>query len=123
MSEPSAKSKEKVNKLPPMTDAQIKDVAMGMFKCQIFTSDMVDNPKDIGLVFMVMTLADADYVKFLKDNDVTLFYEHYHAAGPMCINGMPTFFSCSVATRADHKRILDRYQIIKTAIDAADKAT
>lgn len=78
---------------------------------RIFTSLHVRNPEDVPMSFMVlmfMSWSDTG----LKQ--IAVVWEYLDKAGPMSVNGMPTFFSC-------HFVNVDDWKILQPAIEKERK--
>jgi hypothetical protein len=46
-------------------------------------------------------------------------YEYYDKAGPMAVNGYPTFFSCGFLTADERTKVIEYHKTAKTALDGA----
>lgn len=81
-------------KIPKLPDDKLRKLAVDFSEGKIFTDRHVKNTNDISGVFMPIALgafADCDK-EYLED--IGLIYEELGKAGPLAVNGMPTFFSC-----------------------------
>lgn len=96
------------------TDAEIKDLAIRLYKGEIFTSNHINNPSLIPQIFMVLPFMNGFSKKMLILNDAYLFYEEMSQAGPASLNGYPCFFSMRYLDRNDANRLFDKYdEIVK----------
>lgn len=53
-------------------------------------------------------------------NNIGLVYEYYNQAGPMSVNGYPTFFSMCLLNKQDAKKIWEYYEKYKEIREQAD---
>jgi hypothetical protein len=60
-------------------------------------------------VFMVTLFMDAEHVDPLmkRDDPVAHIWEYINKAGPMAVNGNPTFFSARFISESNWKRVAD----------------
>jgi hypothetical protein len=95
--------------IPRRTPEEIKSLARDLVTNRIFLSN---DPEEIKLSFgVVLAFLKPDMIDF---NEVAAVFEYYSEAGPMSINGLPSFFSLQVihtedwpAFRAEAKRMMD----------------
>lgn len=78
---------------------ELKNLAIGLMAGTIFSSMSIkDNDVDLlGVIFMPIyfgLFAEQTFYEEIKD--VGLIYEKMSNAGPRCVNGYPTFFSCEL---------------------------
>jgi hypothetical protein len=89
------------------TDAEIKDLAMQLFRGEIFTSWMIA-AHDINLlpnIFMPLVFIDEITRKeFIRDG-IVHFYGLYSEAVNMNINGYPIFYSMGMLNTEDGERV------------------
>lgn len=102
--------------LPRRTEAEIENLAKSLYKNEIFTSLHLRNQDDLFSVFMVLSLgALKDYTE--EDlADIGIVYEYYREAGPITVNGYPTFLSVNLLSKGDSKLVLKRYEEIKSLL-------
>ena len=118
--------KAPAKKSPPKTDAEIAALAEAIYKGQIFTDRHLHNPKsDMTLVFVALALTNLRTVirefKAMTGEPVGMVYEYLNKAGPVGVNGMPMFFSCSFLTQSEATRVWAKYDAIKRAVDFVTK--
>jgi hypothetical protein len=87
---------------PEEQTARLKRFVLDFCDGRVFSNVHCEKPKDVRMVFMVLALMSPEQIDEL--GDVGLIYEHMSQAGPMAINGMPTFFSCRTLTREEWDR-------------------
>lgn len=81
---------------PRRTPEEIKSLARDLVTNKIFLSN---DPEEIKLSFgVVLTFLKPDMIDF---NEVAAVFEYYSEAGPMSINGLPSFFSLQVIHTED----------------------
>lgn len=73
-------------------------------------------------VFMILGLGDAEVVKGDID-DLGMVYEYLDQAGPMTVNGYPTFFSFRMLNKADAMKLFEKADALEKAAAAALAAT
>jgi hypothetical protein len=82
-----------------MTADEIKDFVMGWCDGKIFTDRHCHQERDITMVFMVLALGGIP--EGWTEENLGLIWEWMDKAGPMAVNGMPTFFSCHMMHKED----------------------
>lgn len=103
----------------PLTDEAICEVAEGMKAGIVLTSEQ--SPANLfGSVWMVMMFMDPKHLAEMALKDITLLYEFTDKAGPRTINGYPSFFSCRMMNRDDHKRLHEKLVAIGVIDGKAD---
>lgn len=100
-----------------MTDEQIKELALALFKGSVFTDRHIDNQEDISRVFMPLVFIKQETIDEWKVNPPGMLYEYISEASPRSINGMPMFFSVRIVSVPDTKKVLEVYNKIKGAVD------
>jgi hypothetical protein len=104
-----------------LTDDEIKELAMRMFRGEVFTSDMID-PNEfhqvVHMIFMPMIFMGHEHIEQCKAQEVTMFWANMADAGPRSINGYPIFMSCSFVKKQDHQRVIDKYRQIQDTMKA-----
>jgi hypothetical protein len=99
---------------PKLTDAEIKEIAVGIHNGSIFTDRHCKNQSDVGLVFTAIKLGGMEAAVQMVKAQVGMVYESMDKASPHSVNGMPTFLSCNSINRTDADRVFDKYQEIKS---------
>ena len=98
------------------TDEELKKIAMDIVDDKIFTSDMVRNPSEIGMVFMPVLLGGLKDMDEDKKKDVRVLFEYYSEAMPRGINGYPTFPSVQILFKEEVpiiQKYVDKYVQLK----------
>ena len=81
--------------------ARITQLVLNICDNQVFTDRHCREPSDIGIVFMVLSLAPKEQFP----TDLGMVWEYMSEAAPRDVNGMPCFFSCNFETAANAERI------------------
>jgi hypothetical protein len=108
--------------LTPLTDEQVSEIAMGIFKNEIFTDGhLAERDKRLLLsVFMPLGLMSrAQKFEMMRKMRPGMFYAEMSKAGPRAINGYPMFFEVSMASEEDTAKIWTEYQRLQASIPSA----
>jgi hypothetical protein len=106
----------------PKTDDEIKTIALGLVDGSLFTDRHIrsqDREQMMQMVFMPLIFLSETDVKHMVDNEADMLYSEMSEAMPTAINGYPCFGSFRWLNRSDTAKVLDKYQKIKAAMDAA----
>jgi hypothetical protein len=95
----------------------LKQIAFDLFCGRIFCDRQLTRAEDAHLVFMPLALMNGEQIKALLENPPGLIFEYLSKAGPMCVNGCPTFFSMQLLSMEDAKRVFEFYEQFKTLRD------
>ena len=99
-------------------DDVIKELALNLYKNEIFTSLQV-REQDVHLlssIFMPLIFMDDLTRKALILNGAYCFYAEMKEAAPRLVNGYPMFFSMLYLDQNDTKRMLVKYEEIKEVL-------
>lgn len=107
--------------LASLTEKEIADLANDMYRGMIFTDRHVQRPEDVPSVFMPLIFMRKEFIEKLKANPPGMIYEYFSEAGPRSINGMPIFWSFRMINIEDTKKVIERYNKIKHAVEDLDK--
>ena len=109
-----------VSQYPPLSDEEVKKVALGSLHGQVFGTWMLEerDARLIPSIFMVMAFMDDIALKEMKRDGIVHLYEWWDRAGPRSINGFPSFMSCRMLNAEDSLRIQNKMNEIKEALDA-----
>jgi len=102
------------------TREELKSIAQQLIRGQIFSSAHLlgeGEERMLGSVFMPLAFSGPDSTEWMKDNNITFVYEEISKAGPMAINGLPSFFSCCMLNDVDHAEMADIAKALQEAID------
>lgn len=112
--------------VPSRTDEEIRSLALDLYKGNIFTDRHIahtEMDRMLGMVFMPLALgATSDCSKEYIES-IGLVYEYYSKAGPTCINGYPTFFSCALLNKEDAAKLFDYALEISKKLEDFEKKT
>jgi len=101
-----------------MTDEELKQIAKDLHVGKIFCDRHCPSPQAIPQVFMLLNFMNEDQIKDFQAKEYDFFYEYLDQAGPLAVNGLPTFFSIRCLNRTDTAKMLDYYKKIKAAVEA-----
>ena len=115
-----------------LTDEEVKEFALGMYRQEIFTELHIapqhrTNGGVVRMVFMGLALAasemDPEIQGALDKSPPGMVYARYHVNGrsntfPRSINGYPIFNECAFLSREDTDRVQDKYEEIEKALGA-----
>jgi hypothetical protein len=99
--------------LPSLTDEQIHEIALGIFKNDIFTDRHVREGDQnlMTMIFMPLGFLDKRQILDLQRKARPgLLYAHMRNAGPRAINGYPMFMEMSMAGPQDATKIWNEYK-------------
>ena len=80
----------------PKTDEELRELAIQIAGNAVFTDRHIPSDEHehmLGSIFMPLGLSGRDDWQRLLDQDVAMFYQHIHKAGPRSVNGFPCFMS------------------------------
>lgn len=103
------------------SDEQIKDLAIKLYKNEIFTSMQVPEHSTYLLpsIFMPLMFMDDVTKKILLINEAYCFYADIADSAPRTINGFPMFFSMLYLNKDDTYRLIEKFNDIKDVLDNA----
>lgn len=99
-----------------LTDEEIKQLAEDLYKGLIFTDRHIHDPKLVPMVFMPLVFLDKKQIDEIQE-DFGFMYEYMSEAGPRAINDMPMFTSAKIVNKEDAKKVFEKYEQIKSAVD------
>lgn len=100
-----------------LSEDEIKQLAEDIYRGSVFTDRDIGNNEDIRSVFMALAIMDGDTLEKFKRKEPGMIYEYMSNAGRMSVNGMPTFLSFRYIGLEDTKKVLEKYNKIKEAVD------
>lgn len=96
-----------------MEDIELKQLAIDISENKVFGTFHMkeremerDTERDIGAVFMPFLFMSDEQRKEMVDKGVIHLYEYYDKAGPISVNGMPSFFSMWQIVKEDWIKIM-----------------
>jgi len=95
--------------LAPLTDDEITALARDIVTNLVYISN---RPEAIQNSFMIMMLASPDQIP----PNIGAVYEYYAKAGPLAVNGMPTFFSAKFVPAESMEALWDAIQRMRVAL-------
>jgi len=113
-----------------LTDEQVKEFALGLYKNEIFTEFHIDEsykPQLLPMIFLPLAfgIQDPETRGALQKSPPGMIYARYRDAQgrdqtfPRTFNGYPIFSSCGFLSIEDTDRVHKKYYEVKDAMDAA----
>jgi hypothetical protein len=109
-----------------LTDEEVKQFALGIYRNEIFTEAMI-RPQDkglIGQIFLPLLMGfDHETIGAMEKSPPGMCYARYRDSQgrdqtfPRSINGYPIFSSCAFLSIEDTNRVQDKYIEIKKTLD------
>lgn len=93
------------------TDEELKQLAVDTAEGKVFFDMQVKDPRDLYAVFLPLAFAGEKYLESLIAQKVCYMYEYLSEAGPMAVNGMPTFMTVRFLDGEDYEKF--REHLIK----------
>ena len=100
-----------------MSDKELRELAISLYKGEIFTDRHLRKNDNIGSTFVPLMLLDQETIDDWKTNPPGLIYEFMKKASPIGINGNPIFFSMRLLTVEDTKKLFEYHENIIKTID------
>jgi hypothetical protein len=103
-----------------MSDEKVREIALGMFKGQLFTNLQLPEGRNndlIRMVFMPLALMNEKEMKRFKADKPVLIWGDMADTFSRSINGYPIFTKVGYANRAEAEKIVAKYKEIKSAIE------
>lgn len=107
--------------LTPLTDEQVHELALSIFRNEIFTDRHIakHDMRLLPSIFMPLGLLEKkDVLRMQRKERPGMFYAKWSEAGPRSLNGYPMFFSVSMCSEADTKKVWDAYNHLTEAAEA-----
>lgn len=107
-----------------MTDDEINALAVEIYRGSVFTSNQI-RKEDMGMlpvIFIPIALFGQKLIEDMRKEDMGMIYEHISEAGPGSINGYPTFFSLHIVSKEETKKVWEKYEQIKKAVEGVIKS-
>jgi len=100
------------------SDEELKKIALGIFKGEIFTSWNI-RPEDqhlLPLIFMPLGFIKPEQIKELEEKKIVAVFEYLDKALPKTVNGYPIFMSCQLLTQEEAEKVIKYYNEIKKKV-------
>jgi len=94
--------------LTPLTEEQISELALGIFRNEIFTERHIaeGDMRMLTSIFMPLGFMEKkDVLAMQRKQRPGLLYAKMAECGPRAINGYPMFFSVSMCSEADAQKV------------------
>ncbi len=95
------------------TREELKQFAMDVYDCKIFTHAQLRNQYDLRSVFMPIALGCLNDWTEEEIAEVGFIYEYMSEAGPRSVNGYPCFTSVKFMDKTDSQIAVDFYNEYK----------
>lgn len=102
------------------TDAELKTIARDLFSGQIFSDRHCRGLHDVMSSFMVLGFGGEQLAKELTEDNIDFIYEYRDKAGPLAVNGRPTFLSVCLLDKEDTAKMFqyyDKYKEFEKALE------
>jgi hypothetical protein len=111
--------KKSATKKKPLSDARVREIALGIFKGELFTNLQIreGGKSMIPMIFMPISLMDAKAKRKFVASKPCLIWGNMKDTFSRSVNGYPIFTSFSYANREDAERIRIKHLEIKSAIE------
>jgi hypothetical protein len=83
------------------TEQELKQLALDVVEGKVFTDRHCSSFDEALRSFMIIRLMSKEQLEELMAKEPVMFYEYYSKAGPLSINGMPSFFSINFLTKEE----------------------
>lgn len=101
------------------TDAEIRDLALRVYRREVFTSDLVrDRDQDhMVAIFAPLAFLTEEQISQIGSNNPSMIYADMNTAQTYSINGYPVFSSFSYLSKDDHLRFIKAYCEILNSLE------
>ena len=103
--------------VPSISNERINELAVAMIESRIFYMQHIRNPHDVPSVFMGIALGGFSGAPQSYIDSIGTIYEYMEKRGPLCVNGLPTFFSFNIVNKDDWAKAVETYERMKSAIE------
>lgn len=107
--------------LTPLTDEQVRELALGIFRNEIFTECHIAE-RDMNMlptIFMPLGFMDKKAVLDMQRKQRPgLMYAKMAECGPRSVNGYPMFFSVSMCSEPDAEKVWAEHKRLTEAAKA-----
>jgi hypothetical protein len=111
------------------TNEELKQIAVDMYTGKIFSDRHLPDGCEMKIdqIFMNIGLAVMggftedqfkEFQKNIETGKIFFMYEYLDKAGPLAVNGYPTFFSCSFLSKEEFDIMIDYYNKVKDSISS-----
>ncbi len=100
------------------TNKELKELAVGCYRGDVFTSLQVRDAQDLGMVFMPLMLMNPVQRKDTVENKPFMYYSFMKDAFPTGVNGYPCFGSVAFLNKKETEKFVKYHKQIEENIDA-----
>ena len=111
-------SRKNFKKYSGRTDKELKELAIGCYRGDVFTSLQIHDQNDISSVFMPLMMMDPVQRKDMVEDKPHMYYSYMKDAFPTGVNGYPCFGSVAHLNKKDALKFVEYYKKIEAKIDA-----
>ena len=104
-----------MSKIPNRTDQDVRQLASDLLNGKLFTDRHLKSPEQVRMVFLPIALGAFNEWTEEEFEQIGMIYEHMHEAGPVAVNGKPSFFSVKLLNIHDTELLFKYYNELKTA--------
>ena len=109
--------------IPSKTDAELHELALAIFRGEVFTDWHVDDLRMLPSIFMILNFLDDDAMATFRANPPGMIYEYLREAGERSVNGYPMFMSMKLLNQADARTVAEKYARMVAAVEATQTPT
>jgi hypothetical protein len=91
--------------IKPYSEEELKKLAVDIENGLVFTNLHLTDQSMLNSVFMLLVFFTQEQMKKLEEEKVGLIFEYLSEAGPMAINGLPSFFSVRFLNESDTEKL------------------
>jgi len=104
--------------IPSKTDDELHQLALAVFRGEVFTDRHVDDLHMVPSIFMILNFLDDDALATFRTTPPGMIYEYMREAGERSVNGYPMFMSMKLLNQADAQTFAEKYERIVQAVEA-----
>lgn len=103
-----------------LTSEEISQLAKDIHAGRVFTNYHIRGHlrEMVGSVFMPIVLGAFQDVSEEDKSNIGMIYEYMDRAGPLSVNGMPTFFSLQLCSKEDTYLVWEKVKKIEEILSA-----
>lgn len=109
--------------IPSKTDAELHELALAIFRGEVFTDRHVDDLRMVPSIFMLLHFLDDEARAVCREHPPEMIYEYLREAGERTVNGYPMFMSMKLLNQADARIVAEKHARIVAAVEATQTAT
>lgn len=96
----------------PKTDDELRRIALDYCDGKLFTDQQVPEGEDIFTPWPLLRLMTPEQLRSIADarkpyGGIGLIYSELKDAGPIAVNGLPSFFSFTIISQDEREKLVD----------------